>query len=158
MISTPTLAPSAQTYCLFRRGDLDFALPLRVAGRAVPVRPLTSVPFAPPDLCGVFLDRRRLVPVVRPDRWLGLPTGAMPPRGAWLLIDDGTVALAAVVDRLLGAARFADRDVDRALAHPMASGMVAHESRSVALLDPARLIPTITGSLLAAMPRRARLS
>jgi chemotaxis signal transduction protein len=94
--------------------------------------------------------------VVRPDRWLGLPTRATPSHGAWLLIDDGNVAVATVVDRLLGVARFADREVNRALAHPMAVGMVAHESRTVVLLDPERLIPTITGTLLAALPRRAR--
>jgi chemotaxis signal transduction protein len=156
MIPTSSLAPGSQSYCVFQRGGLDFALPVRVAARAVPIRPLTPVPFAPPELCGVFLDRRRLVPVVRPDRWLGLPDGAGAEQGAWLLIDDGSVALAAVVDRLLGAADFSDRDLNRALAHPMALGMVAHASRTVVLLDAARLIPTITGSLLAAMPRRGK--
>lgn len=156
MTPTPTLAPGAQSYCLFHRGGLDFALPLRVAGRAVPAKPLTSVPFAPPELCGVFLDRRRVVPVVRPDRWLGLSSYLIPPAASWLLLDDGNVALALVVDRLLGVARFADREVNRALAHPMAAGMVAHESRTVVLLDPERLIPTITGTLLAALPRRAK--
>jgi chemotaxis signal transduction protein len=153
MIATPTVAPAAQRYCLFRRGALDFALPVRVAGRAVPARPLTRVPFAPPDFCGVFLDRRRVVPVVLLDRWLGLPGGARSRKEVWLMIDDGTATLAGVVDELRGVAAFTGREVKRALAHPMASGMVTHESRTVVLLDPVRLVPTITGTLLAALPQ-----
>lgn len=158
MASTVTLASAAQRYCLFRRGELDFALPAQAARRAVPTKPLTPVPFAPADLCGVFLDRRQVVPVVLLDRWLGLRAGTMPDDGAWLLIDDGNVTLAGVVDRLLGVASFADRAVKRALAHPLASGMVAHESRTVVLLDAARLVATITGSLVAALPEPARAS
>jgi chemotaxis signal transduction protein len=158
MTSTATFAPAAQSYCLFRRGPLDLALPLRVAGRAVATRRLTPVPFAPPELCGVFLDRGRVVPVILIDRWLGLSAPPAPAGGAWLLIDDGSVTLAVVVDRLLGVAAFAGRDVKRALAHPMAAGMVAHESRTVVLLDAARLIPTITGTLLAAVPQPAEAS
>jgi chemotaxis signal transduction protein len=152
MPSLVTLASPAQRYCLFRRGELDFALPVQAARRVVPTKPLTPVPFAPADLCGVFLDGRQVVPVVLLDRWLGLPAGTMPGDGAWLLIDDGNVTLAGVVDRLLGLASFADRAVKRALAHPLASGMVTHESRTVVLLDAARLVATITGSLVAALP------
>jgi chemotaxis signal transduction protein len=158
MTSAATLAPPPELYCLFRRGGIDFAVPARAARRAVPVQPLTPVPFAPPDLCGVFLDRRRVVPVVRLDRWLGLAAAALPRDGAWLLIDDGNVTLAAVVDRVLGMASFADRGVKRALAHPLASGMVAHEARTVVLLDAERLVATVTGSLLAALPQHASAS
>lgn len=158
MTPASTLAPRAQLYCLFRRGELDFALPARAARRAVPAQRLTRVPYAPPDLCGVFLDRRRIVPVVRLDRWLGLSAGALPDDGAWLLIDDGHVTLAGVVDRLLGVAAFADRAVARSLAHPLAIGMVSYESRTVVLLDAARLVATVTGSLLAALPQAARAS
>jgi chemotaxis signal transduction protein len=124
----------------------------------VPARRLTRVPFAPPDLCGVFLDRRRVGPVVRLDRWLGLAESSLPDDGAWLLIDDGDVTLAGVADHLLGVAAFADRAVTRALAHPLATGMVAYESRTVVLLDAARLVATVTGSLLAALPQPARAS
>jgi purine-binding chemotaxis protein CheW len=155
MTPTATLAPGTQSWCLFRRGGLDFALPVRVAGRVVPVRPLTPVPFAPPDLCGVFLDRRRVVPVVRLDRWLGVAGDPNAGGDAWLVIDDGNLTLAGVVDQVLGVARVADREVKRALAHPMAAGMVAHDSRAVVLLDAARLVPTVTGSLLAALPQAA---
>jgi chemotaxis signal transduction protein len=124
----------------------------------VPAGQLTAVPFAPPELLGVFLHRRRVVPVVLLDRWLGLAGSAMPEDGALLLIDDGNVVLAGVVDRLLGVASFADRAVKRALAHPLATGMVAHESRTVVLLDAERLVATITGSLLAALPQAASAS
>jgi chemotaxis signal transduction protein len=152
------LASPAEPYCLFHRGGLEFALPTRAARRAVPAKRLTPVPFAPPELCGVVLDRRRVVPVVLLDRWLGLAGSAMPDAGAWLLIDDGNVTLAAVVDRLLGIAAFADRAVTRALAHPLAAGMVSYESRTVVLLDAARLVATVTGSLLAALPQPASAS
>jgi chemotaxis signal transduction protein len=124
----------------------------------VPVKPLTSVPFAPSDLCGVFFDRGRVVPVVLLDRWLGLAGEVLPDAGGWLLIDDGGVRVAGVVDRLLGVASFADRAVKRALAHPLASGMLAHESRTVVLLDPARLVPSITGGILAALRQLASAS
>jgi chemotaxis signal transduction protein len=158
MTAAPTLAPPAQPYCLFRRGGLEFAVPAPAARRAVPAQRLTRVPFAPPDLCGVFLDRRRVVPVVLLDRWLGLGGSARAADGAWLLIDDGNVTLAGVVDHLLGVASFADRAVKRALAHPLATGMVSYESRTVVLLDAARLVATVTGSLLAALPQPARAS
>jgi chemotaxis signal transduction protein len=158
MTSAPSLAPPAQAYCLFRRGGHEFAVPTLAACGAVPPRQLTSVPFAPPELRGVFLHRRRVVPVVLLDRWLGLAGSAMPDEGALLLIDDGNVMLAGVVDRLLGVASFADRAVRRALAHPLATGMVVHESRTVVLLDAERLVATVTGSLLASLPQAASAS
>jgi chemotaxis signal transduction protein len=158
MTSIATLTSPAQHYCLFRRGELDFALPARVARRAVPAKPLTRVPFAPADLCGVFLDRRRVFPVVLLDRWLGLPAPTTGAGAAWLVIDDGNVALAGVVDRVLGVVSLADRAVERAVAQPLASGMVADGSQTVVLLDAARLIAAVSEDLVAALADPARAS
>lgn len=153
MASIVTVASAAQLYCLFRRGELDFALPGTAVRGAVAMKPLTPVPFGPADLCGVFLDRRDVVPVVLLDRWLGLTAAPRSASGPWLLIDDGSATLAAVVDRVLGVASFAPTALKPTHAHPLATGTVAYESRTVVVLDAARLIVTVNRSLLAAMPQ-----
>lgn len=138
-----TTHEDAQVYLAFHIGGSRYALPLTEVGEAIPAPPFTAIPGAPPTVAGICLLRDTPLLAVSGACLLEV-TAAVP--GAALVMDDGTLRVALLVDEILGVERIAAADTHPleeadadivAVAHDAHGRLTALLSRD-ALLSPAR--------------------
>ena len=146
-----------QAYCVFRRTPFDLALPIAVVTDVSVARPLAPVPFAPPHLRGARWHRGQVIPVFCIDPLLQAKGETRPAGPSWVFLAVDGVRAAIEVDRLLGTAIIAAREVRRTAPVPVAVGTVSRGGRELVLLDPVRLLaalatPTTTAFTTAGVP------
>src|SRR5262245_22532170 len=111
MTQSPDLAPSpsvaaepapALRACLFTVSGVRFAVDVRSAREVALFEELTPVPRAPRHLVGVANLRGTVVPIVDVGPLLGLPALRAPRSVRTLVLRDGPLLAAMVVDAVLG--------------------------------------------------------
>jgi len=95
-------APPAPRACLFALAGARFAVDVRSAREVVLFDDITSLPLAPPHLVGVANLRGTVMPIVDPRKLLGLPESRPGRAVRALVVRDGAVQAALVVDTVLG--------------------------------------------------------
>ena len=107
MPATPVMpavpdAPPAPRACLFALAGARFAVDVRSAREVVLFDDITAVPLAPPHLVGVANLRGTVMPIVDARELLGLPESRPGRAVRTLVVRDGVVQAALVVDTVLG--------------------------------------------------------
>lgn len=131
-------------FLTFALGDAALAMPVAAVRRVLPRPLLDQVPGTPKVIAGVFRHQGRVVPVLRLDLLLGLPTL---PKGLYaplLLLEFHGHPLAAKVDRVADIAEPAqvlplDADGARTF-NGCATGRFTHHGVEVTALAPDRLL------------------
>jgi purine-binding chemotaxis protein CheW len=95
-------APAAPRACLFALAGARFAVDVRSAREVVLFDDITAVPLAPPHLVGVANLRGTVMPIVDARELLGLPESRPGRAVRTLVVRDGVVQAALVVDTVLG--------------------------------------------------------
>jgi purine-binding chemotaxis protein CheW len=95
-------APAAPRACLFALAGARFAVDVRSAREVVLFDDITAVPLAPPHLVGVANLRGTVMPIVDVRELLGLPESRPGRAVRTLVVRDGVVQAALVVDTVLG--------------------------------------------------------
>lgn len=132
-------------YCIFMRDGRRFALSTLVAREILESRPFTPVPYAPPELLGAFNVRGEIVPLVNLDRFLGVEERP-PARGDTLLmLCQGELTMAAVVDQVVVVKHVSPWEIRRAkldpsITNPLVRGLVGRDAEETMVLDAERLI------------------
>lgn len=132
-------------YCFFLRGGRRFALSTTIAKEILEARPFTPVPYAPPELLGAFNLRGEVIPLVNLDRFLEVEERA-PARGDTLvLLCQGELTMAAVVDHVVVVKHVSPWEIRRArldpsITNPMVRGLVGRDAEQAMVLDAERLI------------------
>ncbi|MDG2303656.1 MAG: chemotaxis protein CheW [Candidatus Binatia bacterium] len=110
-MSTDTSA--RMDFCVFHRGKRGFAISTHLAKEVIENRPLTAVPFAPPELLGALNLRGEVVPLVALDSFLDVPARPPSHKDALLVLGLGDLRFAAVVDRVARVVHFAPWEIRR---------------------------------------------
>jgi chemotaxis signal transduction protein len=143
-------------YCLFVRGGQRFALSTTVAKEILEARPFTPVPYAPPELLGAFNLRGEVIPLVNLDRFLEVEERA-PARGDTLvLLCQGELTMAAVVDQVLIVKHVSPWEIRRAkldpsVTNPLVRGLVGRDDEQAMVLDADRLIAGVVERIAAGL-------
>jgi chemotaxis signal transduction protein len=127
-------------YCLFRRGEVEFALSTRVAREILEARLWTPVPLAPPELLGAFSLRGEVIPLVVLDRFLGTTGRPL------ILLCSGDLRMAAAVDRVLTVRHIAPWEIRRPkddAASDLVRGFTGTEEEQTVILDGDRLLARV---------------
>ena len=135
--STPKAAPPngqdstapRSDYCLFERGGVRFAVATRLVREILEGRPYSPVPRAPSALAGALNLRGEILPLVRLDRFLGVETRPIERTFSILLLQDGDLRIAAVVDTVLSVRHLAPWEIRRG--HEEEAGTMARGSLSI---------------------------
>lgn len=94
------LANLGQDYCIFTRGDREFALSVSAAREVLTGETVTLVPQAPPTLVGVLNLRGMVLPLVRLDSLLGMATRPYTSADHILVLSSDEADVGLVVDRV----------------------------------------------------------
>jgi purine-binding chemotaxis protein CheW len=94
------LANLGQDYCIFTRGERDFAISVSAAREVLTGEAVTTVPQAPPTLVGVLNLRGMVLPLVRLDSLLGMATRPYTPTDHILVLSSDEADVGLVVDRV----------------------------------------------------------
>jgi chemotaxis signal transduction protein len=143
-------------YCLFVRGGRRFALSTTVAKEILEARPFTPVPYAPPELLGAFNLRGEVIPLVNLDRFLEVEERA-PARGDTLvLLCQGELTMAAVVDQVLIVKHVSPWEIRRAKLDPtitnsLVRGLIGRDDEQAMVLDAERLIAGVVECIAAGL-------
>lgn len=143
-------------YCVFLRAGRRFALSTLVAREILEARPFTPVPYAPPELLGAFNVRGEIVPLVNLDRFLGVEERA-PARGDTLLmLCQGDLVMAAVVDQVVVVKHVSPWEIRRAkldpsITNPLVRGLVGRDAEETMVLDAERLIAGVVERIAAGL-------
>jgi purine-binding chemotaxis protein CheW len=163
MVQTPLLAPPPSAAadapperraCLFSVAGFRFAVDVRSAREVVLFDDITSVPRAPRSLVGVANLRGTVMPIVDVRALLGLPETVAPRSARTLVVRDGALQAAMVVDAVLGLEPYDDVvPIDSpAVAplvgpRPLMAGWIHRAGETLALVDVPRLLAAIRASL-----------
>ena len=150
----PTPAPAdvvpERRACLFALAGSRFAVDVRSAREVVLFDDLTAVPLAPPHLAGVANLRGTVMPIVDVRGLLGLPESRPGRSVRTLVVRDGGVQAAMVVDAVLGLEPFeevlpADGPATARMRgpRPLMAGWIRWAGETLALLD----VPKILAAL-----------
>jgi chemotaxis signal transduction protein len=143
-------------YCIFMRDGRRFALSTLVAREILEARPFTPVPYAPPELLGAFNVRGEIVPLVNLDRFLGVEERP-PARGDTLLmLCQGELTMAAVVDQVVVVKHVSPWEIRRArldpsITNPLVRGLVGRDAEETMVLDAERLIAGVVERIAAGL-------
>lgn len=143
-------------YCIFMRDGRRFALSTLVAREILESRPFTPVPYAPPELLGAFNVRGEIVPLVNLDRFLGVEERP-PARGDTLLmLCQGELTMAAVVDQVVIVKHVSPWEIRRAkldpsITNPLVRGLVGRDAEETMVLDAERLIAGVVERIAAGL-------
>lgn len=148
-------APPAPRACLFALAGARFAVDVRSAREVVLFDEFTAVPRAPRHLVGVANLRGTVMPIVDVRDLLGL-ADARPGRSLrTLVVRDGAVQAALVVDTVLGLEPFEDvASVDSLTAarmsgpRPVMAGWIQWAGETVPLLDVPKILAALRPSTL----------
>lgn len=133
-------------YCLFQRGEVEFALSTRVAREILEARIWTPVPLAPPELIGAFSLRGEVIPLVRLDRFLGTTSRPFERTDPVILLCSGDLRMAAAVDRVLTVRHIAPWEIRRAKdegVSELVRGTTGAEDAETVIIDGDRLLAKI---------------
>lgn len=153
--AAPSAAPPERRACLFALAGSRFAVDVRSAREVVLFEEITAVPLAPRHLVGVANLRGTVMPIMDIRALLGLPE-PRPARGVRaLVVRDGGVQAALVVDTVLGLEPFddvvpADGPTTARMRgpRPLMAGWIQWAGETLALLD----VPKILAALRPSMP------
>jgi purine-binding chemotaxis protein CheW len=143
-------------YCIFMRAGRRFALSTTIAKEILEARPFTPVPYAPPELLGAFNLRGEVVPLVNLDRFLGVEERP-PERGdTLLLLCQGEITMAAVVDQVVVVKHVSPWEIRRAklepsITNPLVRGLVGRDADEAMVLDAERLIAGVVERIAAGL-------
>ena len=143
-------------YCIFMRDGRRFALSTTIAKEILEARPFTPVPYAPPELLGAFNLRGEVVPLVNLDRFLGVDERP-PERGdTLLLLCQGEITMAAVVDQVVIVKHVSPWEIRRAklepsIVNPLVRGLVGRDAEETMVLDAERLIAGVVERIAAGL-------
>jgi chemotaxis signal transduction protein len=133
-------------YCLFQRGEVDFALSTRVAREILEARIWTPVPLAPAELIGAFSLRGEVIPLVRLDRFLGTASRPFERTDPVILLCSGDLRVAAAVDRVLTVRHIAPWEIRRPKEDSVSElvrGTTGAEDAETIIIDGDRLLARI---------------
>jgi chemotaxis signal transduction protein len=133
-------------YCLFQRGEVEFALSTRVAREILEARIWTPVPLAPPELIGAFSLRGEVIPLVRLDRFLGTASRPFERTDPVILLCSGDLRMAAAVDRVLTVRHIAPWEIRRPKdegVSELVRGTTGAEDAETVIIDGDRLLARI---------------
>lgn len=143
-------------YCIFMRDGRRYALSTIIAKEILEARPFTPVPYAPPELLGAFNLRGEVVPLVNLDRFLGA-NERPPDRGdTLLLLCQGELTLAAVVDQVVVVKHVSPWEIRRAklepsITNPLVRGLVGRDAEETMVLDAERLVAGVVERIAAGL-------
>lgn len=164
-VPAPSVAPEpapALRACLFTVSGARFAVDVRSAREVALFEELTPVPRAPRHLVGVANLRGTVVPIVDVGPLLGLPALRAPRSVRTLVLRDGPLLAAMVVDAVLGLEPFdtvlapdaptapRDRVPSRFL-----NGWLAWAGETVPVLDVGRMLAELRSASPSAPARRS---
>jgi purine-binding chemotaxis protein CheW len=148
--STPADAEAlpSQSACVFTLAEEACAIHLRQAREVVTIGALTRVPGAPATLLGVTNVRGSVVPVVDVRPLVGLPRGSAGVGGSALVLEDGDLRAALLVDRVVGLERFdtAQPPPEATRFAGIACGALPSADGAVTLLDGPTILATVRGA------------
>lgn len=133
-------------FCVFRRGEIEFAISTRVAREVLEARLWTPVPLAPPDLIGAFSLRGEVIPVVRLDRFLETSGKPLERNDPVILLCSGDIRMAVAVDRVLTVRHIAPWEVRRPHEEggsELLRGFAGPEEAQILILDGERLLARV---------------
>jgi purine-binding chemotaxis protein CheW len=140
--------------CLFSVAGTRFAVDVRSAREVVLFDDMTAVPRAPRSVVGVANLRGVVMPIVDVRGLLGLPEATTPPSVRTLVVRDGGLQAALVVDTVLGLEPYEDvmPPESPAAAHltgprPLMSGWIRWAGETLALIDVPRLLAVLRASI-----------
>jgi len=151
-------APPAPRACLFALAGARFAVDVRSAREVVLFDEITAVPRAPRHLVGVANLRGTVMPIVDVRELLGLPEARSGRSLRTLVVRDGALQAALVVDTVLGLEPYegvvtADSPTAAGIPgpRPLIAGWIRWAGETLPLLDVPRILaalrpstPTIT--------------
>jgi purine-binding chemotaxis protein CheW len=147
-LSTAVESLPSESACAFTLEHERCAVHVRQVRAVVTLGALTRVPGAPAALLGVTNVRGAVVPVVDVRPLLGLRAGAVGAGSPAVVLEDGDLRAALVVERVLGIERF-----DAALPSPDASPLAALACG--AFPSAAGMVTLLDGPTILATVRRA---
>lgn len=152
---SPAAPIPEQRACLFALAGSRFAVDVRSAREVVLFDELTTVPLAPRHLVGVANLRGTVMPIVDVRGLLGLPDSRLGRSVQTLVVRDGGLQAAMVVDSVLGLEPFDDvAPVDGPGTarlrgpRPLMAGWIRWAGETLALLD----VPKILAAIRPATP------
>lgn len=157
-MTAPTASAGARTprpdsvrsdFFVFQLGRTDFAVSTSIAREVVEARPATPVPLAPADLLGALNLRGEVVPLVRLERFLGLPVETAERSRSIVVLSLRELRLAVPVDRVLDVRHIAPWEIRRAAeALPdLARGVAVSEKGRTVILDGERLLERVADEI-----------
>jgi chemotaxis signal transduction protein len=141
--AAPDAGALRSDFCLFLRGDVQFALSTRIAREVLEARLWTPVPLAPPDLMGAFSLRGEVVPLVRLDRFLETSGRPLERNDPVILLWAGDLRMAVAVDRVLTVRHIAPWEIRRPQEEGISDlvrGFAGPEEAQTRILDGERLL------------------
>jgi purine-binding chemotaxis protein CheW len=152
-------APPARRACLFALAGTRFAVDVRSAREVVLFDEITAVPRAPRHVVGVANLRGTVMPIVDVRGLLGLPESRPGRSLRTLVVRDGAIQAAVVVDAVLGLESFEDvvaTDSPTAAGmwgpRPLMAGWIRWAGETLALLDVPKILAALAASSPAAAP------
>lgn len=152
-------APPAPRACLFELAGARFAVDVRSAREVVLFDEITAVPRAPRHLVGVANLRGTVMPIVDVRELLGLAESRAGRTVRTLVVRDGAVQAALVVDTVVGLEPFGDvagADSPSAAGmwgpRPLMAGWIQWAGETLPLLD----VPKILAALHPGIPTIAQ--
>jgi purine-binding chemotaxis protein CheW len=140
-------APPARRACLFALAGSHFAVDVRSAREVVLFDEITTVPRAPRHLVGVANLRGTVMPIVDVRGLLGLPESRLGRSLRTLVVRDGALQAALVVDTVLGLEPFEDVvPIDNPTVarmrgpRPLMTGWIRWAGETLALLDVPKIL------------------
>lgn len=133
-------------YCLFLRGEQEFALSTRIAREVLEARIWTPVPLAPPELIGAFSLRGEVVPLVRLDRFLETSGRSLERNDPVILLCSGDIRMAVAVDRVLTVRHIAPWEIRRPQGEQVSDllkGFAGPQEAQTRILDGERLLARV---------------
>jgi len=143
-------APPAPRACLFALAGARFAVDVRSAREVVLFEEITVVPRAPRHLVGVANLRGTVMPIVDVRELLGLPASRPGRSLRTLVVRDGAVQAALVVDTVLGLEPFeavlpADNSTAAGTGGPrrLMTGWIQWAGETLPLLDVSKILAAL---------------
>jgi purine-binding chemotaxis protein CheW len=135
----------SESACVFMLDGERCAVHVRQVRAVVTLGALTRVPGAPATLLGVTNVRGGVVPVVDLRPLLGLRAASGAAGGSAVVLEDGDVHAALVIDRVLGLERFdtAEPPPEASRLAAFACGALASADGTVTLLDGPTILATV---------------
>jgi purine-binding chemotaxis protein CheW len=159
VLPAPAEPAPALRACLFALAGSHFAVDVRSAREVAVFDEITAVPRAPRHLVGVANLRGTVLPIVDVRGLLGLPEPRLGRSLRTLVLRDGALVAAIVVDTVIGLEPFDDvLPADRAataraqIPRGFVAGSLAWAGETLPLLDVPRLLAALRTTTRAAEP------